>query len=143
MDLRKDFIAAARGWLNVPFLHQGREKDRGIDCVGLVIQSAREVGLTTVQYRNYSRSAQPAVMRNLLRKHCVPVVRPRMLPSDILWMRLEKLPYHVAIFTFDGTIIHSYSGVGKVVEHRLDDKWSKRIVEVYRFPQFTELAGVA
>jgi cell wall-associated NlpC family hydrolase len=47
-------------------------------------------------------------------------------------MRFTGEPQHVGIYTGD-TLIHAYESVGKVVEHRMDDKWLRRIVRVYRF----------
>ncbi len=52
-------------------------------------------------------------------------------------MAWGREPQHVALVTDHG-IIHSYSGVGKVVEHGLDDRWQQRITAAYRFPYFEE-----
>jgi hypothetical protein len=38
----------------------------------------------------------------------------------------------------DHGIIHSYSGIGKVVEHGFDERWQKRVTAAYRYPYFTE-----
>ena len=56
-------------------------------------------------------------------------------PGDVLLMRFRKDPQHLAFVTdyADGLgIIHSYSSIGRVVEHRLDEKWRRRIVAAYR-----------
>jgi hypothetical protein len=50
-------------------------------------------------------------------------------------MAWGREPQHVALITDHG-IIHSYSGVGKVVEHGLDERWQQRISAAYRFPYF-------
>ena len=50
---------------------------------------------------------------------------------------MGREPQHVALITDKG-IIHSYSGVGKVVEHALDESWRRRIVAAYRYPVFSE-----
>jgi cell wall-associated NlpC family hydrolase len=55
-----------------------------------------------------------------------------MQAGDVLMMRFTGEPQHVGIYTGD-TLIHAYESVGKVVEHRMDDKWLRRIVRVYRF----------
>lgn len=54
------------------------------------------------------------------------------IPGDVLLMRFKNDPQHLAIFAGE-TIIHSYSTVGMVCEHRLADVWIARIVGVYRF----------
>ena len=57
--------------------------------------------------------------------------------ADIYFMAWGREPQHVALITDKG-IIHSYSGVGKVVEHALDEDWKRRIVAAYRYPYFVE-----
>ncbi len=55
--------------------------------------------------------------------------------ADFYFMAWGREPQHVALITDHG-IIHSYSGVGKVVEHSLDERWRQRIAAAYRFPYF-------
>ena len=45
MTSRADVVAAALAWTDTPFHHQARLKGVGVDCVGLVIGVARELGL--------------------------------------------------------------------------------------------------
>ena len=35
--MRDSIVAEARTWLDTPYLHQGRRKGHGVDCLGLVI----------------------------------------------------------------------------------------------------------
>jgi hypothetical protein len=57
-------------------------------------------------------------------------------PGDLLLMRFEREPHHLAFagdYVHGGlSMIHAYGTAGKVVEHRLDDAWRGRIVAVYR-----------
>jgi hypothetical protein len=39
-------VAEARRWLGTPFRHQGRIRGEGVDCIGLVLEPARALGLT-------------------------------------------------------------------------------------------------
>ena len=63
----------------------------------------------------------------------IPVAEATL--ADIYFMAWGREPQHVALISDKG-IIHSYSGVGKVVEHGLDDRWQQRISAAYRFPYF-------
>ena len=65
----------------------------------------------------------------------IPVAEATL--ADIYFMAWGREPQHVALITDKG-IIHSYSGVGKVVEHALDESWRRRIVAAYRYPVFSE-----
>jgi len=46
--------AAARAWLGIPWRHQGRSA-RGVDCAGLVVLVARELGLADYDKQTYGR----------------------------------------------------------------------------------------
>jgi uncharacterized protein YijF (DUF1287 family) len=58
-------------------------------------------------------------------------------PGDIALMRFVREPHHVGIigdYAHGGlSLIHCYGEVGKVVEHRLNETWRGRILEVYRW----------
>lgn len=56
------------------------------------------------------------------------------LPGDILLMRFAGEPQHIALYT-GATLIHSYASIRRVVEHRLDIKWARRIVQAYRIKE--------
>ena len=43
--MRAEFIAAARSYLRTPYGHQGRMPGVLLDCVGVPICAARQVGL--------------------------------------------------------------------------------------------------
>lgn len=128
-----DFVAAARKRIGLPFVHQGRT-EFGVDCVGLVVKSAEEIGVdTSGDKTNYSRLPHGVLL---------PVLDDIMFRvdgdwqvGDILVMKFLNEPTHVGIWTGEN-IIHSYSTLGKVVEHRMDDKWKRRVVAVYRLKEF-------
>jgi branched-chain amino acid transport system ATP-binding protein len=48
-------VAEARCWLGTPFRHQGRIRGQGVDCIGLVLEPARALGLTDYRPGAYSR----------------------------------------------------------------------------------------
>lgn len=123
-----DLVEAARGYLGVPFHHQGRNK-AGIDCLGLLVVSAKEAGIELEDHKGYSRQPDGITLRSECDRQLIKI--DKMKTGDILLMRFRKEPQHIAIKTDIG-IIHSYQNAGKVVEHGLDAKWIKRIVGVYR-----------
>lgn len=57
------------------------------------------------------------------------------LPGDVVvfWILRPELPSHTGILT-DYGLIHTHSGVGKVVEHVIDERWEKRIHRYYQYP---------
>jgi len=134
-----EVVSKAREYLGTKFRHQGRLKGIGVDCVGLIVGVAHELGLSNFDAKNYGRDPDPKMMREVLNREMIPIKVNDAQPGDVLWMVFYKEPQHLAIKT-DVGIIHSYSGVGKVVEHVLDHTWRSRIREAYRF-KGTELCS--
>jgi cell wall-associated NlpC family hydrolase len=129
MTTRQQVVDEARKWLGVRWVHQGRSR-AGVDCIGLAIKVAHGLGLSTFDIIDYSRQPDPATMRALMAEHMESVASPQI--GDVLLMRFEKEPQHVAIVTDIG-IIHAYAQVRRVVEHRLDSVWQGRVVSAYQF----------
>lgn len=144
---RMDAVAEARAWTGTPFQHQGCLKGVACDCIGLVKGVGVALGL--VDYDDKHPKAQPFLnyrlmpdskkMREGLGVFLVPIPVTEATLADILFLAWTKEPQHVALIS-DRGIIHSYSGVGKVVEHALDESWKRRITAAYRYPYFAESA---
>lgn len=124
-------VRAARGFQGVPFRHQGRRRDTGVDCAGLLILVAHELGLSSFDYRAYGRLPVADRMRELLDEHLDRVAGP-WHPGDVLLMTLEREPQHLAIWTGAG-LIHSHAQVGRCVEHEIDALWRSRSRGAWRF----------
>ena len=132
----------AREWLGTPYLHQGRSKQVGCDCIGLVIGVLHEIGVTyggqslfDIDENDYSMQPDGRRLLKALNNYLKPEKLNILEANQILLMRFEKEPQHVGIVgsqTYGSetchTLIHCYQSVGKVVEHHLDDKWKRRIV---------------
>lgn len=128
-----DLVDFARECLGTPFKHQGRVNGRGLDCAGVLVHVMRRAGVPVIDSIGYPRmpvdnqitkilDAEPALER---------LTDKNYQPGDVLLMRFRHEPQHVAIFAGEN-IVHSYSAIGKVVEHRLSDVWRRRIVRGYR-----------
>ncbi len=126
-------IAAARECLDTPFAHQGRILNRALDCAGVAVHAARAAGLQPEEPAAYGRLPNQAMLETWLdRQPFLARAGQPLQPGDLLLMRFTGEPQHLALYT-GTTIIHAYEAVGRVVEHRLDDKWRRRIVRAYRF----------
>ena len=125
-------IAAARECIGTPFAHQGRILNRALDCAGVAVHAARSVGLEVAEPAAYSRLPNAAMLEWWLDQQAFLGRVTDMQPADLLLMRFTGEPQHLAVYTGE-TIVHAYQAVGRVVEHGLDAKWTRRIVRVYRF----------
>lgn len=135
-----DIIAAARSAIGTPFKHQGRTVGRGMDCVGLPLYVADQMGISYTDVVGYARRPGGGKLEATFDAHVesgilVRVKIAEMRAGDFLMMRFSGEPQHMAIYTGEN-IVHAYQQVGRVCEHRLDDLWRARIVRVYR------LAGI-
>src|SRR5687767_14104668 len=101
--MRDRIVAAARSWIGTPFAHQGRTRgpNGGVDCVGVVIKVAQELGLSEFDTRGYTAAPDAVEMQRLLEAHLDYVPAPARLnvrPGDVLWFRAPQ-PQHLAIVT--------------------------------------------
>jgi cell wall-associated NlpC family hydrolase len=132
--MRDQIVATARSYLSVRFRHQGRVR-AGLDCVGLVIRVAHDLGLSDFDATGYSRMPDGVRLQATMEEQMARVTDYR--PGDVLLMRFEQNPQHVAIvgdYLYGGlSIIHALATARRVVETRLDDVWKARIVAAYQF----------
>jgi cell wall-associated NlpC family hydrolase len=130
-----DVIAAARAYLGVRFRHQGRTI-AGLDCAGLVVRVAHDLGLSNADYTAYGHEPDGRTLHTLLARHMDEVAPGEMRCGDVVFMAFQAFPQHLGILADGGrpfSLIHAYAPARKVIEHRLDDEWAARIRNVYRF----------
>lgn len=130
------FVASARSCLGVPFRHQGRSR-RGLDCAGLFAFAVSDIGKPYYNVEAYSREPNNNGLRLAVVANLGPAIpRDQMRHGDIALMTFANEPCHVGIITdypLGGfALLHTFAQVKKVVEHRMDQEWLDRIVEVYR-----------
>lgn len=146
MDKRHEIMQIARRWVGTPYQHQARVEGVGVDCVNFVLAVGIEAGVIAddpekfAPFSGYARVPNPRHMVAGMDSHFKKLPGLNIsLPGDIVWLAWRKdLPMHVALLGAVGervTLIHAYSGTGKVVEHGLDKIWLDRIHSVYRFPE--------
>jgi cell wall-associated NlpC family hydrolase len=144
---REKIIAEARSWIGTRFHHQGRVKINadskgGCDCIGLIIGVACALDLkfngkllSEVDSKNYSKTPDGTSLKNALDLHFKPTEIDAARGGDVLLMRIDERPQHVALIGNykDGglSLIHSFAQARGVVEHACDDYWCSRIVAAY------------
>ena len=121
-----DAIRTARSLLGTPYSE--------IDCIGLIVRVIRTSPGGVGAYRTAGtntlwRSAKAsAKYRDLTwRQEGIASARAGMLA----FKRRGTDVHHVGLVTGDGTVIHSSSAAGKVVETKLDDTW--KLLAAHRY----------
>lgn len=149
-------VTLARGWMDTPYHHQARGPkgpDGGVDCVGLLIGVSVEAGLIEEGYdptgyawetdgsqlqAELSRWADLVVFSN--EPEGVDFWQEFAQEGDVAVFKVAGLPQHTGFITsIDyGTggsalgLIHAFNTLGKVVEHRLDERWARRMIQLWR-----------
>lgn len=123
-----DLVKAARTFLGCPYHHQGRSI-HGMDCAGLIVASYALLGINLIDLPAYGREPWRDGLKKTVEANFQAIDRDKQ-PGDVLLIRVRREPQHLAIVT-DRGMIHSYAGVGKVVETNIGQFWNDRIVGVY------------
>lgn len=140
-------VAAARGWIGTPYVHQTSRKGAGCDCLGLLRGVWREViGQEPEKIPAYSMDWSEPQGDELLWRAALRHLTPRPInlatPGDVLLFRMRDnaVAKHIGIQADIGTktgngptFIHAYSGHG-VIESALGPQWAKRIVARFALP---------
>lgn len=132
-------VARARELIGVPWRHKGRNPARGIDCVGLAVIAVAAGGIVMRDRTNYGREPWKDGLRQDIEAHFgEPMPRDAWRPGGVVLLRWadHEEPGHIGITgngTTDVSLIHCYnsSGIMQTVEHDIDDRWRKLIVDVY------------
>lgn len=137
---RTDVVTAARTWIDTPFHHQARLKGVGVDCVGLVIGVARELGLIpmTLDVKGYPRVPDGTSLMSIVHEHMMEIPNTDMQPGDVIVVSFAKDPQHLAIlgdYRHGGlSIIHAAGNSGRVLETRLMFSTAMKFVAAFKLP---------
>lgn len=144
MSAAERAVAAARGWIGTPYLHQASVKGAGTDCLGLLRGVWRELyggepepvpAYTPDWAEPWGREVLWAAARRWL------VEKPSGAPAagDVLLFRMRAggIAKHLGIAGAVGagaSFIHAYGGHA-VVESPLTAPWARRVVARFAFPE--------
>ena len=138
---RAELVTVARTWIDTPWRHQGRLKGVGVDCVGFLSEVGRECGVLSVEETaNYQRRPDGKTLRAKLDRALILKPISDMRPGDVLLFNtVGAQPDHVGIVAdypaaHELGVIHAYLPARKVIEHRIDASWRRKIVCAFHIP---------
>lgn len=125
---REQFVTRARDYIGAPWRHQGRSVDGGVDCIGLLLLVANDLGLVpmSADQRGYARTPDGADLLGIFDTWCerMDLLQALEEPGHIVVMRSNRYPGHVGITATrygKPSIIHAYVSRRKVVEEPIAD----------------------
>lgn len=125
---RKDIIDAAMAYEGVPWRHMGRSK-KGVDCVGLVVCVARDLGLVPSKWDTISYGMNPdGTLIPNVRQYLRRVPRSNLQAGNILVFNYDGSDRHLGIMLnpANRTFIHSYRLTGRVSVSTLSGPFCSR-----------------
>jgi cell wall-associated NlpC family hydrolase len=128
-----DIAGVALSMLGVPYHHDGRSREGGVDCLGLAVLCLQELGLP-VQDRvgvPQHQDIWPEIIERV--ELHADQVDGELEPGDLLLFRGRLMNHHAAIYVSSGEMVHAFSSVGRVVAQPLDVNWLSRLAGAYRF----------
>jgi cell wall-associated NlpC family hydrolase len=135
MPTRADVVRAALSMVGTPYHEQGRVPGEGLDCGGVPICVAHELGLTDFDIRGYGRAPDPERMRGLLAEHMDPVPLPAIAEGDVVAFAYQRgAQQHLGIVTSSDPLrmVHAIQQHG-VQQQSIVGAWRRRLRTAYRF----------
>lgn len=139
MITSNDIVAYARTWIGTRWVHQGRGPN-GIDCAGLLVQTAAHFDLPHEDLCGYGRAPNKAFYQQI-KRYTLPV-RPKTPINGAIGIFNDSImPCHTGIFVVDSTgrvtVIHAESWPKRRVhEQGYDDSLQslqERLVDIRLF----------
>lgn len=154
---RQEWIDTLRGYIGTPFLHQGRVRGVGVDCIGLAAAAANDLEIDpngAAKFVTYSRVPHKQLFSELAPNYLTALPYNRLqpltnqiLPGDVIFFWIDKrgLPRHIGVYTgtndegFD-MMIHAYAKQPRAVVEMpiFNGYWQQRIESLWTLPAFED-----
>lgn len=139
-----DIVREARAWVGTPFKLQGRLKQKGCDCLGLIMGVSRVLDLknkhgasiASLDYLEYHLHFDGSKLEDMLERNFYnkPDIR-NLAMGDLILFNYDSLR-HLAIAAdhlhAKFSIIHADIRARAVVEHILDASLERRLNRIYK-----------
>src|ERR1041384_5152217 len=125
----------------VRWLHQGRDPETGLDCIGLIrwaiIQQAPLPQVIEDEFaRPYHLIFSGERMHELMKRWLTEIGPGEIAPADILLFYHENNPQHVAVMVSETDVVEAYilrhAGINRILKQPLDA--ARRLVGAFRIP---------
>lgn len=140
MTLREKFLNACLECVGTKYHHLGRKMGVGLDCLGVPIYASKKVGI----YKNgdcsdYSMMPDGKILLERLTNNLILKDKNDLKNGDILLMRFNKEPQHVAIYFKENgleKIVHASYYHRKCTVEIYDQEYKNKTVFAFQFNDF-------
>ena len=137
-----DIVKVGRSYIGTQFHHRGRKPGLALDCVGVLVCTARELGIypPTFDVPRYTPHPDGVTMLALCREFMREISLGEIQLGDVLAVFINERPQHLGIIADyrngHKSIIHASndSRLMRVVEMRLMFSKHFRFAGAFRFP---------
>jgi cell wall-associated NlpC family hydrolase len=132
-----EIIEAARRWIGVKWKHQGRTRS-GIDCLGLIVLVAKELGISEVDQKTYSPRPDGSSLVKRFGEEMDEIPLTEIRQGDVILFADSAFPCHVAFVSQKHSklyIIHAHATRRQVLEERYAYEWLDKARKAYRFKE--------
>jgi len=136
----QEIISCAKTWIDILYRHQGRSRHAGIDCAGLIICVAKELGISTFDTKAYPRIPNIIEFNRQMEKGgCRMIPFTDRANGDILRIAELRWPVHSGLLEIDRQgkewLIHSWRPARKVIREVITKLRFSQISSVWRYPE--------
>lgn len=142
---RDDIQNEVRKLVGAPWVHQGRNPATGIDCIGVLVVTAKNLGLETYDKTDYSREPVGNLLVSEVGKYFDEIQIKDAREGDVLILRTagKREPTHIAILTKgqrEYNLVHSIqiSTVRRTVEEPFR-RWERLVTHAFRFKSLEDI----
>ena len=140
MSLARAIVTTAQSYIGTPYHHQGRQRGVGVDCVGLLVGVAKDLGLQHTDSTTYEQDPEPGLILEYLEAWCDRVEPEDARPGDVVafWVTEGAGPVHAGVLTPTG-LVHCWNRASPrkspptVVEHRFVGYWKEHAHSFWRY----------
>lgn len=137
-EFEEKLFAVASSWVGVGFLHNGRTRSQGVDCLGLIICMYQDMGFFLpdgdghpYQPDWYLHTPEPRYLEGLF-QNGTPVFPTDLLPGDVVYFRPGVITMtksskitHGGVVLRPPEFIHAITGRRVEIAHLTDRAWTK------------------
>jgi hypothetical protein len=111
--------------VGIPFRLHGRDRARGLDCVGVLEAAAAACGMQIRLPNGYAlRSRRLPCLDSALRSLSLSPATGQPQAGDVLLLRPGPCQHHLVIAVPDARIVHAHAGLRRVVMSDQPPHWA-------------------